>query len=198
MVTATDGIVSTSETFQVTSTDTPPTLAAISNVTAAPGNPIQVTLNATAPSGQPITFSGRVTGFNLPFSLMQQFQFQGIGYQTAGVTAYVLHTNQPAAGVNGYYLIRSDGALFAYDGSASYATTFANGTPIAQLGAATFFNPSLLLNAAQPTTPGVGLSFNGNVLTLTLLAPFVGTFQVTVNASDGMLSASQSFQVTIT
>ncbi len=198
-VTASDGILSTTQTFAVTSTDAPPVLAPVSNVTTPRGSQVQVTLGATDANNLPLTYSAQVTGnSSLAYSLMQQYQFKGIGYVTAGDTGYVLHTDQPGPGVGGYYLLRSDGALFAYDGSSSYTTLFANATPLAQLGAATFQAPALLTGAAPAANPAVGVSFNGNVLTLTQLGPFVGTYQVTVTASDGMLTSSQSFQVTVT
>ncbi len=132
--------------------------------------------------------------------LMQQFAFQPVGYQFAGATAYVLSspTGNNAAG-NPYYLLRSDGALFAYDGSGSYGHTFQNGTPIANLSAAVFNNPLLLLNGTAPqAATGVTAGLSGGTITLNAPASFVGTFEVTVAASDGIKTTTQTFVVNST
>jgi hypothetical protein len=135
--------------------DLPPSLSQL-----APGNTITLThdqfpytstANASSSIGLPINYSSTVTGDSTLYDLESQYQFQGLGYLTAGATAYVLHSNQPGAGVGGYYLLRpADGALFAYDGSGSYAHTFTNGSSLATLGANTYTDPGLLLNAQAP------------------------------------------------
>src|SRR5262249_19033146 len=80
-------------------------------------------------------------------SVQQQFQFTSMGLNPAGVTALVLHGNEPGRGVQAFYLVRtSDGALFPYDGSGNYNNT-TTGTPLATLGVDVVANPSLLLNA---------------------------------------------------
>jgi hypothetical protein len=120
--------------------------------------PASIPLNATSAAGNPLTYSTTMVSDNPIFDLQQQYQFQGVGYGSAGAYAYVLHSGQPAtdvngaaSGVGGYYLLRpADGALFAYDGSGSYAHTFANGTPITTLGADVYNDPALLLNAQPP------------------------------------------------
>ena len=104
-----------------------------------------------SPSGDTFTYSTTVVGDSLLFDLQQQYQFTGVGYFNATAAGYVLHSNQPGAGVGGYYLIRpSDGAVFAYDGSGNYAHAYSNETPIATLGAAVYTDPTLLLNALPP------------------------------------------------
>ncbi len=128
-----------------------PVVQPIGDVTLAHGQfPAKVTVQASSPVGAPLTLSAAATADSLLYDLQAQYRFTAVGRQTAGATAYVLHSGQPGPGVMGYYLIRpADGALFAYDGSASYATTFANGTPLATLGANVYADPALLL-AAQP------------------------------------------------
>ena len=76
----------------------------------------------------------RLSSFSLPFSLEQQYQFKGLGYFTAGGTAYVLTSTANNSFGNPYYLLSPSGGLYAYDGSGSYAHTFANVTPLATLG----------------------------------------------------------------
>ena len=82
------------------------------------------------------------------YGLEQQYQFQNMGVvPSGGVDALVLHSSQPGTGHGGYYLMRTDGEFYAYDGSPTFAQTFANATPLANLGPATYANPSLLLAA---------------------------------------------------
>ncbi len=197
-VTASDGILSTTETFLVTSTDNPPQLQSVANLTSAHGSPVRVTLSDGDPDGDPVALSAQVTGYSLSYALEQQYGFAPGGYVTAGAPAFVLVAGANNGFGNPFYLLSASGGLYAYDGSGSYAHTFANVTPVAQLGAATYSNPSWLFNAAPPVTPAVGVSFSGNVLTLTPPSGFVGTLKVTVTASDGMLATSQSFLATLT
>ncbi len=132
--------------------------------------------------------------------LMQRYAFGPVGYQFAGATAYVLSS---AAGDNSfgnpYYLLRNDGALFAYDGSGSYAHTFTDTTPLATLTPAFFNLPSLLLSASSPLA-AVGATATVSGATLTLGAPgsFVGSFLVTVSATDGVKATTEAFVVNST
>ncbi len=150
-VSATDGVGTATQQFLANIVDNPPVLSPIANQSVAFNQfPLQIGLSATDADNDPITFSAQVLGSSAAFNLEQQFLFQPIGYQTAGQTAFVLHSNQPGPGVGGFYLIRADGAFFAYDGSPTYWLTFTKNSPMAQLGAPVFQNPSLLLNAQAP------------------------------------------------
>jgi hypothetical protein len=144
-------VTSTAPSVTVTS-DVAPVIQPIAPVTLTHAQfPDMLTVSASSPVGNPLTYSVTTAGDNLLYDLQQQYQFQGIGYLTAGATAYVLHSNRAGSGSGGYYLLRpADGALFAYDGSGSYAHTFANGTPLATLGANVYTDPMLLMNAEPP------------------------------------------------
>jgi hypothetical protein len=160
VVTASDGLASTSQTLTVTDTDSTPTLTVQQNaVTVSPGSTVSVPHSSfpetfavsTTGGNSPVTESTSVSTYDQLFALEQQYRFQGLGSATYGASAYVLQ----AAGNNGFgnpdYLLRpSDGALFAYDGSGSYAHTFANVTPIASLGAVVAADPTLLTSALAP------------------------------------------------
>jgi hypothetical protein len=144
-------LTSRSPTLTVTP-DAAPVIQPIGNITL-PYNqfPHAATVNASSPVGNSLTMSVTTAGDSLLYDLQQQYQFQGTGYFTAGATAYVLHSSLSGPGVGGYYLLQpSDGALFAYDGSGSYAHTFSNGTPLATLGTNVYTDPSLLMNAQEP------------------------------------------------
>ena len=113
--------------FAVTIDEAPvlPAVNSTNSITLANGQvSYTAPLGATSPDGSPLTYT-TTKGDSPLFDLQQQYQFTGVGYFTAGAAAYVLHSNQAGPGVAGYYLLRpTDGGLFAYDGSGSYAHSF--------------------------------------------------------------------------
>jgi len=90
-------------------------------------------------------------------------------------------------GNDGWYLLFSNGDLYRWGGSVPESTF------VASLGAAVYLNPALLWNASAGTN--VAASVNGSSLSLTPQSDFFGTFQVTVTASDGFATTSQTFTV---
>jgi hypothetical protein len=202
-VTATDGINSTSETFFVTSTDTPPQPNAIPPQTASlSGPPLALTLGGSDAEHDPLTFSASVAGYSPPFNLQQQYHFQGIGYSTTsdGVSAYVLSILGSNANGNQFYLLSTTGGLYAYDGGSKFGSTFANSANlIAQLGSAVYTVPSLLTNPKPPTTPAAKVNVVGNQLTVNVAGLSVGTiFEVFVTVKDGAETTTTGFLVTVT
>jgi hypothetical protein len=160
IVTASDGFLSTSTTALFNSTDSAPTLS-IQNgaTTVAPGGtqsaphgsfPVTDTVTTSDAEGDGVTTSASVTSFSLPFSLQQHYRFTSLGTMTAGATASLLRSDVANSFGNQFYLLKSDGGLYAYDGSGSFAHTFANVTPLATLSANTFVDINLLLNALPP------------------------------------------------
>src|SRR5262249_12692917 len=71
------------------------------------------------------------------------------------------------------------------------------GTLVAQLDPSVNANPALLLNA-QPGQGQATVSVTGSMLTITPAAGFAGPLFVTATVSDGLQTASQSFQLTVT
>jgi hypothetical protein len=135
--------------------DTAPSLDPIdgTNLLSAPSNqfPLSVPLSGTSTINKPLNFTATATGDNPLFDLEQQYQFTGVGYFTAGAPAYVLHSSQSGPGVAGYYLLSPSGGLYAYDGSGSYAHTFANSANlVTTLAPGIYTDPTQLLNAAAP------------------------------------------------
>jgi hypothetical protein len=200
-VTATDGALSTTQTFLVASTDTAPVPTVIPPQTASQsGSPLQITLGASSPVNTTLSFSAAVAGYNPAYNLQQVYQFTGDGYFTNnGVTAYVL-SSSVLGGVGGYYLVSSTGGVYAYDGSGSYASTLANSANlIAQLSPSVYITPSLLLNAQTPAVPAASATVAGNTLTLNVSGVPVGTvFGLFVTVNDGAESARTGFLVTVT
>jgi hypothetical protein len=160
-VNVSDGVATTSQTVTVTDTDTAPTITVTSGSTPIPqggnqtlvagGFPVSDTVTTTDVDGGTVTASASVASYSMPYSLQQQYQFTGLGYFTASSTAYVLTAANNNAFGNPYYLLSTTGGLYAYDGSGSYAHTFANVTPLANLGAGFYDDPTQLTNAQAPT-----------------------------------------------
>jgi hypothetical protein len=203
-VTASDGSLTTTQSFFVTSTDSPPAPAAIPNQTASQsGSPLNVTLSATDADNDLVMYSAVPAGYSPEYDLEQQYHFKGVGMAMTsdGVKAYVLSVNGVNANGNALYLLNSSGAVYAYDGSGSYGHTFANSANfIAQLSPADFTTPTLLTNAKAPTAPPASVAMvTGNVLTINVAGLPVGTiFRILVTASDGAETTTESFLVTVT
>ena len=122
-------------------------------------------LSSTGTAGDAVTVFGLRPSAALPFALQQQYNFTGVGlFSTTDnwikTTAYVLHSNV-LGGVSGYYLLTSTGAVYAYDGSGSYASTIADSfNLVAQLSPSVFTTPTLLTQATAVTLPGDVVTVN--------------------------------------
>jgi hypothetical protein len=200
-VTATDGSLTTTESYRVTATDEP-ALTAIAPQTISLANPtVQLALTSSQPAGNPLTYTAKVTGYSLAYNLQQQYQFQGLGYFTTsdGVTVYVLQAANNNANGNPLYLLSSAGGLYAYDGGSEFGTTLSNSADLkGQLSPATYQTPSLLTDARAPQTPPAQASVAGNQLTLNVTGLSAGTvFEVIVAVSDGLATNRSSFLVTV-
>jgi hypothetical protein len=202
-VTATDGLLTATQTFIVTSTDTAPQPGSISPLTASQsGSPVQVTLSSTDANNDPATYTASVAGYNAAYNLQQQYDFKGLGYITTpdGVTAYVLSIAGENANGNPYYLIAASGAVFAYDGSGSFGHSFANSANlITTLSQSVYNNPTLLTAAAAPAAPAATVSVSGNTLTVNVAGVSPGTvFAVFVIVNDGAQTTGTSLLVSVT
>jgi hypothetical protein len=201
-VTATDGALTTTDTYQVTSTDVP-TLNSIPAQTASlSGSPLHLTLSSSQPASATPTYSARVAGYSLAYNLQQQYHFQGLGYFTTSdnVKVYTLQASTNNANGNPLYLLSSTGGLYAYDGGSEFGTTLSNSANlIAQLGAAVYTTPTMLTNAQPPQAPTAQVNVAGNQLTVNVTGASVGTvFEVFVTVNDGVSSSRSGFLVTVT
>jgi hypothetical protein len=200
-VTAADGGLTTTQTFQVASTDTAPVPNAVPPQTASQsGAPLQITPGATDAENNPVTYAATAVGYSAAYNLQQQYGFTGLGFFSAGgMTAYVLQSSV-LGGSGGIYLLSNAGGVYAYDGSGSYAHTFANSANlVAQLDPSVYGTPTLLTQAQAPAAPTAVVSVSGNALTVNVAGVPVGTvFEVFVTASDGIESRRTGFLVTVT
>jgi hypothetical protein len=188
--TAGDGMATDSKSFKLTvnppsGTDHPPSLDQPSDASISRGQSYTVALHATDPDGDPITYGGSAA--SQVFQLKQQygFFFGGNDYFNWGG-----RQDRWFQGTGGaWFFILLSGQLYKWDGSSQ-----ATGTLIATMDTSYYADPSLLYNA----TRGATVSVTGNQLTITPDAGFVGTLTVTATASDGSLSDSKSFTLTVT
>jgi hypothetical protein len=60
-----------------------------------------------------------------------------------------------------------------------------------------YANPRLLWNAQPPVPPAITITIQGNVLTLKRAAGLIGVYAIQVTASDGALTSTQTFWVTL-
>jgi hypothetical protein len=189
---ASDGFNTASQAFQltVTAANAPPTLAPIASQTVVAGQSLTLTLQGSDPAGLPLTYSAAVD--SLAYHLKSSL---GLYEAAAG-----FYTNaygggeQWVQGTGGtWYYILPSGGFYQWSGVAGQLT----GTLVAQLDPSYNAHPSLLLNA-QPGQGQASVTVSGSTLTITPNAGFTGVLYVTAMVSDGHLSASQTFKLTVT
>src|SRR5262249_45024945 len=114
IATVSDGLATAQQTFRVTvgSSNSPPTLAAIPDQTTAPGSAFTVTLSASDPDGDTLTFTPRAD--TLAYGLEQQYGFHlnGSYYTNWGGRGEKWFVD--SAGLS--YFILPNGGLYLWDG----------------------------------------------------------------------------------
>lgn len=171
-----------------------PVLQPIAAHSLAPASSLQVTLNASDANGDAITYSASV--LNASAGLAYQLKLQlGLTYPGSYYQGYSGQNEKWMIGSgDNWYCILPNGELRKWAGTMSATLQAAN--LIATFSTSYYNDPSLLWNA-QPAGAAPTLSVAGNVLTVQAPADSSGTFSIQVTASDGSLSSSQTFTVTI-
>ena len=157
---------------------------------------LDVTLAATDPTGDAITFTATVQ--TAEYLLDQRIGFQlgpnGLETNWSGTL-----NEQWVLGDDGetWYFITPDGNLWRWLGGDR--DILANAELVAALSPATHADPALLYDAQAGAAAPAVVSVAGNVLTIDPNAGFVGTFAVEVTATDaGGLSDSVLIDVDVT
>jgi len=195
-VTASDGLASDSKFFSVIKTNATPTLAPISDRTLSRAmNSTSVTVSATDPDGDPLTFSAAVLRPGELAQILDQKQ----NFFVNGSLHHNVHGQNEKwlfSAVAGWFFILPDGTIYDYVENVS-PLSFAQ--PVAKLGAEYHTNPLLLVDAPAPTLSANGAAtVSGTTVTVTPNAGFGGVLTVRVTASDGLASDSKFFSVTKT
>jgi ELWxxDGT repeat protein len=168
--------------------DDPPVLTPLGDQ-ALPASQTVLTLplSATSPDGRPLTFSVRAV--SLAYQLNQQ-----LGLHTDGGNLWEDWGGRAEKwlldALDRWYFILPTGELYLWDGSEE-----ATGELVAVPGASCYADPSLLYDA-QPDAH-VSLTLSGDTLRIERDANFVLGFEVLVTVSDGRLSDSKTFRITV-
>jgi autotransporter-associated beta strand protein len=197
VVTATvsDGMLTDSKTFTITVTATanqPPTLAPIPNQTIpASQATVMLTLMGSDPDGDSLTYSA--TAQSLAYVLDQQYDFFTDGNFYQDFLGLNEKWVQSAAMSNGWAYILPNGELYEWDGASS-------GTLRGNVGAFYWADPNRLIDVPV-NQPHATISVNpvSGALTVTRMpTSTVSAIVVTATVSDGMLTDSKTFIITVT
>ncbi|MSQ94301.1 MAG: hypothetical protein EXR98_07065 [Gemmataceae bacterium] len=167
-----------------------PTVQPIANQKVAPGGTRVITLIGSDPEGNPLSWSANVINASQTqaYQLKQQL---GLTYAGSYYTNIWGQNEKWMSSTSGaWYCIVPSGDLRRWTGSMT--TTMQAANLVATLGASCYADPSLLWNA-QEGGAGLSVSVSGNQLTIQTPAGVEDNFQIQVTASDGKLSASQTF-----
>src|SRR5262249_54453783 len=147
-------------------------------------------LSATDPDGDRLTFTA--TAQSLAYLLNQQYHFftDGNFFEDHGGRG---EKWLQGAGGTGWDFPLPHRELYAWGGTAGQAS----GTLLGNVGSSYHADPYRLLNAPAGE-PRAVLSVSGSTLTITRDPDWVSALVITVTASDGRLSDSRMFTVTVT
>jgi len=195
-ISASDGISSTSRSFQVTVTNAAPVLTTVPNQTMASGQDLlTLGLSATDADGDALTYAARITAVTpLAYQLDAQLglSYAGSYYENA----HGFGEKWLSSTLSGdWYCILPSGEVRRWTGSDT--TTFGPAGLIATLDASYHADPSKLWNAQLGLLSQVAVSVTGNQLRLDPIAGFLGTFTVETAASDGLATNYRTFTVTV-
>ena len=170
-----------------------PTLAAVPNQTLAPGGSETITLSGSDSANLAISYSATVAGNSASQAYLLD-QELGLKYMGSYYTNEFGDNEKWLSSTSGtWYCILPDGDFYRFAGS--MAATLGTANLIASFDPSYYANPSLLWNAQPAVTPTVAVS--GNKLTISAPANATGSYQITVTASAGGASASQTFTLSV-
>ncbi len=194
-VTASDGAEQDSTSFQLSVTNAAPTIAAIADQTMlTTTDTIDVTVTASDADGDSVTLSATAVEIDLlnqaAYALDQIYDFQPAPEEYLNFHGANEKYFLDAEG-NWFYILPT-GAVY------QFGTSFGDSTLLDTLDSSYHSDLTTLYDVVlQETAVTVGLTFSGSTLTIDPQASYVGTIQITVTASDGTLSATELFNLTV-
>lgn len=176
-----------------------PVLSAIANQSVAPGGTITVALSATDSNGDAITYSARVIGQDAGLNSAKAYELkQSLGLYNLG-TYYTnsFGLNEKWLGGTGgiYYTLLPNGELRRWAGTPDATKAAAN--LLGTLDVKYYADPSLLINAQPAAASPITTSVTANRLAVSAAASATGSYQIEVTASDGKLTSSRAFTLSI-
>ena len=194
--TVSNGTASATRTFNLTLTNSPPTLGAVSPQTMARGQTsLTIALQASDPDNDALTFQAVArTPDASAYQLNQQYAFQPSN-ATYYFNLWGYNEKWLIGRNNQWYALLPNGKLYHWSQSIAQTLTAAN--LIATLDPKFYTEPRLLWNANPPSPPALTFSFQGNQLTIRRPATLTGVFFIDVTVSDGFVTVTRTIQVTL-
>ncbi len=197
-VTATDGALSTTGTFTITLTNSPPTLAPIAAQSMTKNQTsLSIPLSAADADNDSLTFqaSAQSPSAIADYQLEQQYGFhEYAGSFWQNLQGYNEKWIVDKSG--NFYVLMPTGQLYRFS-MTTMAATFTPANLVATLDPSVYTNPQLLLSATLPVPSALVFSFQGNQLTIQRPANLTGVFVITVTVNDGFTTTQQTFQLTL-
>ncbi len=193
IVSVTDGSATGKTTFALSVVNGAPVLGTIPDQTILAGASSKtVTLSASDSDGDALTYSATVLRpGELEYNLKQQYGFY-LSRADGWYNYYGQQEKEIETSSSGTFVLFPDGKLYQY-GSNNLKFKL-----IATIGTSYYANLSSLVNAQPPTAPPVATAtVSGTQLTITPNNGYSGTFGVNASVSDGTVSATQTFFVTV-
>jgi subtilisin family serine protease len=192
-VTVSDGPATAVQAFTVTVVGTTaPTLGTIAGQKMKSGGTLTVSVPVQSSAGSALTFTATVQNeISTTYQLRTRYS---LGYAGSYYTSvWGLHEKWLVGAHSQWFFILPDGELRRWQGSV--AATLGSAGLVANLGRACYANPGLLWHAQQ--APPITIRVSGSTLTIHAPTGFVGSFAVSVTATDGSTTATQLFTVTV-
>ena len=198
-VTVTDGAVTDSETFNVSVTNTPPELSIGNQTIPHTQETLTIDLPQFDADGDPLSYTAEIQAGGDPLAIRAYELDQELGLYKNGSYGqdwggWQERWMQSASQTP--YFITPDGTFYRWGGSMSGSTM------IAEFDPSYYDDPTKLHEAPLPEltvdAQGSTAAVVGNQLIITPGDGFLGNFNVTVTVTDGAVTDSETFNVSVT
>ncbi len=196
VISATDGVATVTDTFNVTVTNQAPVLSTADQTMPYGQGTLSIELPATDADGDTITYTASASGSDSEAQgLQERVGLQTYSPQYDNYRGWGEKYMQNASGM--WFYILPNGEVYKWNGVESSGGNILEGT----VDTSYYDDPQSLIDidtsGAAVTVDGV-VSVTGNVLTITPEDGFAGSFEVQVTATDGIATIEDTFNVTVT